>query len=68
MACPRQECMDADYDCQNNEGGKANGYEQNGEDFYPGSCHYQHGVGRVSLAGTPRYITGGGYGSAGRLF
>jgi len=51
VADASQECMDADCDCQNNQGEQANRYEKNAEDFHLAAGDCQHRGDSVSAAG-----------------
>jgi hypothetical protein len=44
-----EECIDADCDCQNNQGEKADGYEEYAKDFCRAAGAYQHRGASVSV-------------------
>jgi hypothetical protein len=61
MASSSQECMDADYDCQNNNGDQADGHEDDDEEVCRALRDSQHGGESLSVAGSLRKITDRGY-------
>jgi hypothetical protein len=54
--------MNADYDCQNNNGDQADGHEKEDEEVCLALRDSQHGGESLSVAGALRKITGRGYG------
>jgi hypothetical protein len=57
-----KECMDADYDCQNNNGDQTDGHEKDDEEVGLALRDSQHGGESLTVAGAPRKITNRGYG------